>query len=152
MSRVRRYRHSPITVEVGMRGSRVAGRYWIGVVGAIVLVAGTGAVRAYAAGTPTVFVSPSGDDGAAGTAAAPVRSLSRARDLARAQAPGATVQLADGTYRMTAPLTLDARDSGVSWAAAPGAHPVASGGVRVSGWTVADAGRNLWSAPVPAGL
>jgi hypothetical protein len=132
-----------------MRGSRVTG-YWIGVLGAIALVAAAGAV--HAATATTIFVSPTGDDKAAGTASAPVRTLTHARDLARAHAPGVTVQLADGTYRMTAPLTIDARDSGVTWTAAPGAHPVASGGARVSGWVVADPAKHLWSAPVPAGL
>jgi hypothetical protein len=119
---------------------------------ALVATAIAGAVRASGATTPTVFVSPSGDDAAAGTATAPVRTLTRARDLARAHAPGVTVQLADGTYRMDAALTLDARDSGVTWMAASGAHPVASGGIRVTGWAVADPAKHLWSAPVPAGL
>src|SRR5437762_418694 len=122
---------------------QTAGRYWIAALCAIVLVAGTGI--AMAATGVTVFVAPSGDDAAAGTAGAPVRSLSRARDLARAHAPGATVQLADGTYRMTTPLVLDARDSGVTWTAAPDAHPVVTGGVRVTGWTKSG---SLWSAPL----
>ena len=51
-----------------------------------------------------------------------MRSLTRARDLARALAPGVTVQLADGTYRLPAPLVLDGRDSGATWTAAPDAH------------------------------
>src|SRR5438876_262779 len=67
------------------------------------------------------------------------------------------VQFAGGTYRLAAPLALDARDSGtnghnVVWTAASGARPVLSGAVRVTGWTQVDPGRNVWSAPVPAGL
>src|SRR2546430_1870752 len=109
--------------------------------------------EAAAAGT-TVFVSPSGDGTAPGTPARPVRTLSRARDLARAADHGATVtvQLADGVYRLPAPLVLDARDSGVTWTGAPGAHPLVSGGVPVTGWAIADPARGLSSAPVPAGL
>jgi hypothetical protein len=67
------------------------------------------------------------------------------------------VVLADGTYRLTAPLRFDARDSGtnghdVVWTAAPGAHPVISGGTRITGWHVSDASKGIWAAPAPAGL
>src|SRR6266508_2236872 len=120
----------------------------------LALLAGPGVAGVAAAAGTTVFVSPSGDDTAPGTLARPVRTLSRARDLARAADHGATVtvQLADGVYRLPAPLVLDARDSGVTWTSAAGAHPVVSGGVPVIGWSVADPARGLWSAPVPAGL
>jgi hypothetical protein len=130
----------------------------LGTLFALALTAGGAATAVVASGVATaatgttVFVSPSGDDTAAGTATAPVRSLTRARDLARAHAPAVTVQLADGTYRMSSPLTLDGRDSGETWTAATGAHPVASGGVRVTGWSVADAAKGLWSAPAPSRL
>jgi hypothetical protein len=46
---------------------------------------------------------------------------------------------------------LDARPSGVTRTAVPGAHPVANGGVRVNGWAVVDPAKHLWSAPGPAG-
>src|SRR5256886_17705503 len=105
------------------------------------------AVVLAATGT-TVVVSPTGDDSAPGTAARPVRTLAHARDLARAAAAPVTVSLTDGTYRMSAPLVLGSRDSDVIWTAAPGAHPVVSGGVRVTGWTLTDATRHLWSAPL----
>ena len=86
-----------------MSGSRV----WFGALSALALAVGAVATGvATAATAATVFVSPSGDDSAAGTATAPVRSLAHARDLARAQGSGTTVQLADGTYRLTSPLTL----------------------------------------------
>lgn len=67
------------------------------------------------------------------------------------------VTLADGTYRLSAPLRFGPEDSGrnghtVTWAAAPGAHPVLSGAARVTGWTQTDPARNVWSAPVPADL
>jgi hypothetical protein len=126
-------------------------RGWLAVFGALAL-AGTGAAVAVAAAGTTVFVSPSGSDSAPGTANAPVRTLTRARDLARAATHPVTVRLADGTYRMSAPLLLDARDSGVTWMAEDGAHPVVSGGAAVTGWALTDATKRLWSAPEPAGL
>jgi fibronectin type III domain protein/parallel beta helix pectate lyase-like protein/glycosyl hydrolase family 141 len=116
------------------------------VVFALVAASGTVVGLAYGATGTTVVVSPSGDDTAPGTPAQPVRSLSRARDLARAATHPVTVQLLDGTYRLSSPLVLDARDSGVTWSAASGAHPVVSGGVKVGGWALTDAARGLWSA------
>jgi len=67
------------------------------------------------------------------------------------------VLLANGTYRLSAPLTFDASDSGtnghnVVWEAAPGAHPVISGGTQITGWHLSDASKNIWAAPAPAGL
>jgi hypothetical protein len=125
-------------------------------------VAGTvWAVTAAAATGTVVYVSPSGDDANPGTQDAPIRTLARAQSLVRtlnaSLTADLTVQLADGTYRLTAPLSLNALDSGsgghrVIWTAATGAHPVVSGGMRVTGWTLTDSTRNLWSAPVPSGL
>ena len=108
-----------------------------------------------------IYVSPNGDDSNPGTQAQPVKSLERARDLARgmnqAMTGDVTVWLAGGTYRLAEPLALEAKDSGsgghdVIYAAMEGQTPVISGGARVTGWKLADAGKNLWSAPAPAGL
>ncbi|MER6578075.1 right-handed parallel beta-helix repeat-containing protein [Nonomuraea sp. NPDC001023] len=86
-------------------------------------------------------------------------SLETARDKVRAALAGGMdrdveVRLAGGVYRMAAPLVLDRRDSGpeghtVTWTAAPGARPVLSGGVPITGWR--QEGR-LQVAPVPEGL
>jgi hypothetical protein len=67
------------------------------------------------------------------------------------------VELAGGTYRLDAPLRVGSGDSGqngnrVVWAAAPGAHPVLSGGIPVSGWHPDPGDPKLWSASVPADL
>ena len=117
---------------------------------------------ATAATAATVFVSPSGNDANAGTAkGAPVRTLARAQAVVRTLNQNMTgdvrVELAGGTYQLPAPLALTSRDSGtnghnVVWTAASGARPVLSGGVPVTGWKQVDPARNLWSAPVPAGL
>lgn len=108
-----------------------------------------------------VFVSPDGDDNNSGTQSQPVRTLDRARDLVRGLSQNMTgditVWLAEGTYRLPAPLTLEAQDSGtgghnVIYAAMAGQQPVISGGEQVSGWKLVDAQKNLWSAPAPNGL
>jgi hypothetical protein len=91
------------------------------------------------------WVSPQGDDGAAGTADAPFASLERARDAIRAL-PAAqrngyvVVTLKGGTYRLQRPLMLDWRDSGqpgypVVYRAAAGERPVIVGSVPVQGWS-----------------
>jgi hypothetical protein len=91
------------------------------------------------------WVSPQGDDGAAGTADAPFASLERARDAIRAlpalQRSGyLVVTLKGGTYRLKRPLVLDWRDSGlpgrpVVYRAAAGARPVIVGSMPVQGWS-----------------
>src|SRR5689334_14826901 len=74
---------------------------------------------AHAATATDLYVSPSGDDANPGTSAgAPVRTLPRARDLVRAldqtDSGEVRVNLATGTYRLAAPLTLGAADSGTN--------------------------------------
>jgi hypothetical protein len=110
-----------------------------------------------AAAVPTIWVSPHGDDRDPGTRAQPLATLTRARDVARAASTPARILLLDGTYRLSRPLRLDARDSGtaardVAWQAAPGAHPVISGSVRVRGWRLHDRARSIYRARVPAGV
>ncbi|WP_433200558.1 RICIN domain-containing protein [Dactylosporangium sp. CS-047395] len=114
---------------------------------------------ARAAVMTTLSVSPSGS-GTACTSAQPC-SLTQAQANVRAAAPGMTgdivVQLAGGTYTLGAPLTFTAADSGangytVSWQAASGAKPVLSGSRRITGWTVADSGQNIWKASVGTGF
>ncbi|GIH03057.1 hypothetical protein Rhe02_11240 [Rhizocola hellebori] len=67
------------------------------------------------------------------------------------------VELAGGTYRMSAPMRLTSADSGnngfrVIWQAAASARPVITGARAVTGWTVADSGRNIWRATVGTGI
>jgi hypothetical protein len=111
------------------------------------------------AATTTLYASPSGS-GTACSAAAPC-SLSGAQAAVRSMVGGMSgdlaVQLADGVYRLTAPLRLTAADSGtnghtVIWQAAPSAHPTISGAKAVTAWSLADAGRNIWQANVGAGI
>jgi hypothetical protein len=67
------------------------------------------------------------------------------------------VQLAGGTYRLSAPLVFGSADSGsngytITWQAAAGATPMISGGQQVTGWTVHDSANNIYVASVPAGV
>ncbi|WP_436535941.1 ricin-type beta-trefoil lectin domain protein [Actinoplanes sp. HUAS TT8] len=110
------------------------------------------------AASTTVYASPTGS----GTSCSSAQPCSLAgaqaavRALNDAMSDDIVVQLADGTYRLSAPLRLTAEDSGsnghtVSWQAAPSAHPAISGARTVTGWTLADSGRNIWRADVGAG-
>nr|WP_237526693.1 right-handed parallel beta-helix repeat-containing protein [Streptomyces sp. SID4913] len=101
-----------------------------------------------APGARTLYAAPDGR-GTSCTAARPC-TPEGARDLARTETRRAVrVLLKDGTYRLDAPLRLGAADSGTTWAAAPGAHPVLSGGQDITGWRKKTDG--TWSAAVPAG-
>lgn len=93
----------------------------------------------------TFVVAPDGDDANPGSAAAPFRTVARARDAVRGLKQtgplgrSVTVSLRGGRYELPEPLVFDARDSGtpqapVTYAAAPGETPVLSGGRRIEGW------------------
>ena len=107
-----------------------------------------------------VFVSPTGSDTAPGTASAPT-SLTHAQQLVRglnqSMTADVTVVLADGFYRLSAPLQFGSADSGtgghnVVWTADTGARPVLAGSAQVTGWSRMSAGSPIWVAQAPAGL
>jgi hypothetical protein len=110
-------------------------------------------------GVPTgnhLYVSPTGS-GTTCSSAAPC-SITQAQTAVRALGSAAradvVVELADGTYALGATLGFDANDSGtaghpVVWQAAAGAHPILSGAKKITGWTVSDAGKNIWKASAP---
>ncbi|WP_329373613.1 discoidin domain-containing protein [Streptomyces sp. NBC_00669] len=63
------------------------------------------------------------------------------------------VELASGTYRLSKTFALTPQDSGsnghrIVYEAAPGAHPVISGGSQVTGWTLADPAHHVYKAHV----
>jgi NPCBM-associated, NEW3 domain of alpha-galactosidase/Fibronectin type III domain/Right handed beta helix region len=77
------------------------------------------------------------------------------RALIRHQREDIVVSLSPGTYRLAAPLVLDARDSGsnghtVRWQGGPGT--VFSGGRPVTRWTPVAGKAGMWSAPAPRDL
>lgn len=105
-----------------------------------------------------IHVSPQGSDDGDGSAARPFRSLLRAKAAVRSfnRDHDVTVQIADGMYRLDAPLRFTPEDGGrngftVRWEGAPGARPVLSGGIAVTGWSLADSRRGIWAAAIPAG-
>jgi hypothetical protein len=112
-----------------------------------------------APGNGTFYVSPNGAGGSC-TSAAPC-SITQVQTVVRSAATtmngNLVVELADGTYRLTAPLIFTAADSGtnghtITWQAATGAHPVLSGGRSVTGWVVVDSSKNIWKATAPGGF
>jgi len=85
-----------------------------------------------------IHVASDGDDRGPGSAAAPLATLERARELAREKAGKETVNvwLHGGRHELRAPLVFEAADSGsaahpVTWAAVAGEHAVISGGCRL---------------------
>jgi hypothetical protein len=135
---------------------------------AMSVLGGAGVASADEPDVRRFYVAPTGSDAAQGTVDRPFRTLERARDAVReagrwAREPDGTlrrdliVEIAGGTYELKEPLTLDARDSGtgehpVVWKAASAEPVVISGGKRITGWTVHDAAKGIWTADVPAGL
>ncbi|HXN35195.1 MAG TPA: hypothetical protein VN877_03435, partial [Opitutaceae bacterium] len=124
---------------------------------ALVLAA---ALAAAPGGRAALWVSAAGNDANSGTEEQPVRTIGRARDIVRTlngnMADDITVFIG-GTHRLAQPVEFGPGDSGtngfsVVYTAAPGDHPVLSGGIPVDGWMLADPARNLWSAPAPEGL
>lgn len=130
----------------------------------LLLTAGWLAVAAGAAGAhgADVLVAAAGDDAAAGSADAPVRSLRRALDRVReirAAEPERTtpvvVELADGRHELAETLVILPEDSGTERSptvirAAAGARPVVSGGRVISGWRATTVeGGSRWTVELP---
>jgi hypothetical protein len=80
-----------------------------------------------ASSSPAVYAAPGGSDSNSGRdMTRPVRSLERARDIARTSA-NKTIYLAGGVYSRHQPLALGLGDSGESWLASPGQIAVIDG-------------------------
>ena len=117
---------------------------------------GTGGQAGGAGGSGKFYVSPTGT-GSSCTSDAPC-AITQAQTVVRGAAGSMNgdliVELADGIYRLAAPLVFTAADSGtnghtITWQAAAGAHPVLSGGKSITGWAVSDSGKNIWKATAP---
>jgi len=140
----------PLFLSSAKRRSAVASVGALAAAAAAVLVP-----TAAAAAMTTLYAAPSGT-GTTCSAAQPC-SVTQAQAAVRALTATMTgdivVQLAGGTYALSAPLTFTAADSGanghtVIWQAEPGTRPIISGGQRVTGWTVVDSAQNIWRADV----
>lgn len=139
-----------------MRRLMLAGAAAIGLTAATALVAPASPALA---ATTTLYASPSGS-GSSCSSAQPCSlpaAQTAVRALTGAMSGDIVVELADGVYRLSAPLRLTAADSGnngyqVVWRAAPSARPVISGARAVTGWSLADSGKNIWRANVGTGV
>jgi hypothetical protein len=118
-----------------------------------------GAASAAAAAECSYYVSPSGSDSAAGTKAAPWKTLEKARDFIRAGnlndnlTADRAVCLRGGRYTRTQTFSLTDADSGSNghkavYKAYPGERPIVDGGKAVTGWTQVS-GQPYWEANVP---
>jgi hypothetical protein len=106
--------------------------------------------------TGAIYVAPDGDDANPGTQDRPLRTVAKARDLVRtrngAMTADLTVYLRGGTYPLSSTLTFGTADSGtgghyVKYLAYPGERPLLTGGRPITGWTLADSAKGLYSAP-----
>jgi len=114
----------------------------------------------------TLYVAPDGNDAASGKSEkpqpgkpdGPLATLAGARDaLRRIRKAGGSnepvhIVVADGLYELREPLLLEPQDGGtaeapVSYEAAPGAHPLLSGGRKITGFKPTEGG--LWKAELP---
>ncbi|MFO0867426.1 MAG: right-handed parallel beta-helix repeat-containing protein [Pirellulales bacterium] len=111
---------------------------WIGVGGSMSWGAGE-----LPAAPTEIYVSPNGEDSAAGTRTAPLATLERARQEVRARRAaspqGVVVWIGGGEYALPATFRLTAEDGGtadapVSYRAVPGERPVLRGGRTVGDW------------------
>lgn len=96
-----------------------------------------------------LHVSPTGSDSATGDEGSPMRTINRA---ARAAMPGDTVLIHEGVYRewVRPPRTGRGEDRRITFAAAPGEHPVLKGSEPVGGWE-RESGP-VWRAEIPNAL
>lgn len=113
---------------------------------------------AYGATNYYVAAAPDGDDSNPGTIDQPFATIAKARDVVRtvngSMTGDITVYLRHGWHVQTSTLAFSQTDSGsngfnVIYAAYPSEFPVISGGRTVTGWTIHDAGKNIWKATVP---
>ncbi|HWG26220.1 discoidin domain-containing protein [Actinospica sp.] len=142
-----------------MRTSRPARAFALATAIAAGFLAGPLAAASSATTAPLTFTASPSGNGTVCSAASPC-SLQTAQQMVRQATSTAqsdiAVVLLGGTYRLTSTLSFDASkgDSApaghtVTYEAAPGAHPVISGGEQVTGWTQTTGG--IWQANVPAG-
>ncbi len=110
---------------------------------------------ALAATQATFYVSPSGSDSNKGTETAPFKTITQAQKAVRAINGTMTgdieVILREGTYALPSTIGFDERDGGknghyVRYKAYEGEHPLITGGMPISGWTLHDEKNNIWKA------
>jgi hypothetical protein len=122
---------------------------------AAIALAATVLVATPAWAASALYVAPTGS-GTACSSAEPCSLTEAQAQVRSAPAGDVTVEVADGIYRVGAPVQFRAEDGGrsgtVLWTAAAGAQPVITGAVDVAGWSVHDAASNIYVANIPVGL
>jgi hypothetical protein len=108
----------------------------------------------------TYYVDPhNGKDNNPGTLSQPFITITRARDVIRTINVRITgdiiVYLRGGSYFISNTIVFNSRDSGTSghpviYRNYPGETPVISGGKFITGWTLFDAGKNIYKATISA--
>jgi hypothetical protein len=127
-------------------------------------------LAAFSSHATDIWVSPSGKDDASGSKTHPLASIEATLRQASilknsGKMDGGTmvqIVLLGGNYLLTQPLLIRQEDSGTEAhpliiTAAPGEHPVLSGGVKIGGWKLAKkivglpeiARGKIWEADVP---
>ncbi|WP_407450454.1 carbohydrate-binding protein [Fibrobacter sp.] len=110
---------------------------------------------AAAATQATFYVSPSGNDAAAGTKDAPFKTITQAQKAVRAINGSMTgdieVILREGTYVLPSTVNFTEADGGkdghyVRYKAYEGEKPLITGGMQITGWTIHDEANNIWKA------
>ncbi|MBL9173420.1 MAG: right-handed parallel beta-helix repeat-containing protein [Verrucomicrobiales bacterium] len=76
------------------------------------------------------------------------RALEEARQRGATKS-GIVIELGSGRYELSRPLDLGTADSGLTLRAAPGEHPILSGGTRIRGFTPVPDRTNEWITPLP---
>ena len=84
----------------------------------------------------TLYVSPDGSDGAAGTEDEPLATLAGAKEKAKTLTGAATVYFREGVYTLNESVVFDASDKAdVTYAAYPGERAVLTAGAPYAGFT-----------------
>lgn len=111
----------------------------------------------HAAALKAYYVDPvNGNDGRNGTAGRPLKTIEKTLDKAKeyfAANAGAeiTIYLKGGMYQLTGTLEINEQSingGSLKVQAVDGERPVLSGGRTISGWTLYDAEKNIYSAPL----
>lgn len=103
----------------------------------------------------TFYVAPSGSDNNDGSFEAPFKTIQKAQKAVRTVNSSMTgdiaVCLRGGTYQLSNTLNFVEEDGGkdghyVRYVNYPGEHPLITGGIPISGWTLYDEKNNIWAA------
>lgn len=113
------------------------------------------AISTNANATINYWVATNGDDTASGDFNHPFLTIQHAQAVIQNNSLRGVntiyVNIKGGTYRLSNALTFSQNDSGTSnapvvYRAASGEQPEISGGTQITGWTLHDAGLNIWQA------